>query len=295
MVSTTRITEIHIVGIAKKEPAMKDRLTDTFNLVKAMEENYIAYARYFSRVPYIELRESPEITLVMSKEIRLWNIVTRSHLAPTQVTTTIEAVTSHFEALDLPLTWHILPSTQPSNLAEYLEEYDFLFFDEEPHMVIEPAKHVLDLPHIPGFTIERVTDTAHLAQWHQATVGGFFPNTPSLGQLFLDAYTLLGFDPRGPFLHYTGYMNGEPVAASTLLFTEGMAGIYDVCTIPSARGKGFGTAITLAPLLEAQARSYRYVCLQATNMGYPLYERMGFREQYRERKYLWRSGPSEKI
>jgi len=272
---------------------MKDTSTDTFNLVTAMEENYIAYATYFSCVPYLELQESPEITLITSKEIRLWNIVTRTRLAPTSVPATIEAIISRYEALALPLTWHILPSTQPSNLTDYLEEYDFLLFDEEPHMVIEPAKHVLDLPHIPGFIIEQVTDTASLAQWHQATVAGFFPNTPSLGQIFLDAYTLLGFDPHSPFLHYIGYMNGEAVAVSTLLFTQGMAGIYDVCTIPSARGKGLGTAITLASLLEAQARGYRYVCLQATHMGYPLYERIGFTEQYRERKYLWRPVPSE--
>ncbi len=272
---------------------MKDAPTDTFNLITAMEENYIAYATYFSHVPYLELQESPDVTLIMSNEIRFWNIVTRTHLAPTSVTPTIEALISRFEALTLPLTWHILPSTQPSNLADYLEEYDFLFFDEEPHMVIELANAILDLPHIPGFTIERVTDTASLARWHSAAVAGFFPTTPSLGQLFLDAYTLLGFDSQGPFLHYTGFMNGEPVAASTLLFTEGMAGIYDVCTIPSARGKGFGTAITLAPLLEAQARGYRFVCLQATHMGYPLYKRVGFIEQYRERKYLRRPGPLE--
>ncbi len=270
---------------------MKDAHMDTFNLVKAMEENYIAYALYFSHVPYLELQESPDITLIMSKEIRLWNIVTRTYLTPASVTATIEAIISRFESLDLPLIWHILPSTQPSNLADYLEEYDFLLFDEEPHMVIEPANHVLDLPSISGFTIERVTDTAGLAQWHQATVASFFPNTPSLGQLFLDAYTLLGFDSQSPFLHYVGYVNGEPVAASTLLFTEGMAGIYDVCTIPSVRGKGIGTAITLAPLMEAQARGYRYVCLQATRMGYPIYERIGFTEQYRERRYLWRPGP----
>ncbi len=270
---------------------MKDALTGTFNLVRAMEENYIAYATYFSRVPYLELRESPDITLVTSKEIRLWNIVMRTHLAPTSVTTTIEALISRFEALDLPLIWHILPSTQPSNLADYLEEYDFLLFDEEPHMVMELANAVLDLPYMPGFTIERVTDTASLARWHSAAVAGFFPTTPSLGQLFLDAYTLFGFDPQGPFLHYIGYMNGEPVAVSTLLFTEDMAGIYDVCTIPSARGKGFGTAITLAPLLEARARGYHYVCLQSTHMGYSIYERLGFKEQYREQKYLWRPGP----
>ena len=270
---------------------MKDAFMDKAHLVTAMEENYLAYATYFSRVPYLELRESPDITLIMSKEIRLWNIVTRTRLASTTVTATIEAILSRFEALDLPLTWHILPSTQPPNLVDYLEAWNFLLFDEEPHMVIEPANHIFDLPQIPGFTIERVTDTASLARWHQAAVASYFPNMPSLGQLFLDAYTLLGFDAQGPFLHYIGSMNDKPVAASTLLFTEGMAGIYDVCTIPSARGKGFGTAITLAPLLEAQAQGYSHVCLQATRMGYPIYERIGFTEQYRERRYLWRPGP----
>ncbi len=90
-------------------------------------------------------------------------------------------------------------------------------------------------------------------------------------------------------------MNDEPVTASTLLLTDGMAGIYDVSSIPSARGKGFGRAITLASLVEAQARGYRYVCLQATQMGFPLYKRIGFKEQYRERKYLRRSDQIERL
>ena len=269
---------------------MKDALTHTSSLVSAMEANYSAYYTYFSRVPYLELRESPDITMIMSKGAALWNVVTRTHLSLNNVESTIEEILSLFNSLSLPLVWHILPSTQPSNLADYLEEYDFLHFDVEPHMVIEPTMHTFTLPNIPGFTIERVTDTASFARWHEATVAGFFPNTPSLGQIYFDAYTQLGFDLQGPFLHYVGYMNDKPVTSSTLLFTKSMAGIYDVSTIPSARGKGFGTGITLAPLLEAQAQGYRYVCLQATRMGYPIYERIGFREQYHEHKYLWRPG-----
>ncbi len=267
---------------------MTNALTNTSNLIAAMEANYTAYYIYFSRLPYLELRQSPALTLIMSKDIALWNVVIQTHLASQNVTPTIEATLTLFDSLNLPLIWHILPSTQPSNLEYSLEEQGFLLFEEDPHMVIEPRVHALHLPNIPGFTIERVTDAASFARWHKATVAGFFPHTPSLGQIYFDAYTLLGFDPQGPFLHYVGYMNGEPVTSSTLLFTEGMAGVYDVSTIPSARGKGFGTAITLAPLLEAQARGYRYVCLQATQMGLPIYQRLGFTEQYRERKYLWR-------
>ena len=220
----------------------------------------------------------------------MWNTVIRTHIAPNNVKDTIERTLSLFGSLDLPFVWHILPSTQPANLADYLEQYDFALFEEEPHMVIELAKHVFELPQIPGFTIERVTDAASFARWYEATVAGFFPSTPSIAQIYYDVYTLFGFDEQSPFLHYTGYMNGEPVTSSTLLFTENMAGIYDVSTVPSARGKGLGRAITLAPLLEAQARGYQYVCLQATQMGFPVYQRIGFRDQYHERKYLRRAG-----
>ena len=272
---------------------MKKVSTNASNLITAMEANYIAYYTYFSSLPYLQLRQSPEITLITSKDIALWNVVIQARLAPQEVTATIEATLSTFKSLNQPLIWHVLPSTLPSNLEHSLKEYGFILFEEEPHMVIEPTAHTLHLPHIPGFTIERVTDTASFARWYEATVAGFFPHTPSLGKIYFDAYTMLGFDPQGPFLHYTGYMNGEPVTSSTLLFTEDMAGIYDVSTIPAARGKGFGSAITVAPLLEAQAHGYRYVCLQSTQMGLPVYQRLGFKKQYSEHKYLWRPGSSD--
>jgi len=151
------------------------------NMISAMEANYIAYYTYFSHLPYLELRQSPEITLIMSKEIALWNVVLQTHLAPQHVTAAIEATLSTFGLLNQPLIWHILPSTQPANLEHALKKHDFLPFEDEPHMVIEPAAHTLHVPHIPGFIIERVTNTASFARWHEATVAGFFPQTPSLG------------------------------------------------------------------------------------------------------------------
>jgi GNAT superfamily N-acetyltransferase len=63
-----------------------------------------------------------------------------------------------------------------------------------------------------------------------------------------------------------------------------------VGTIPSARGLGIGAAITLKPLLDARAQGYRYGVLFATEMGQPVYERIGFRVvPGRINRYLWRS------
>ena len=43
-----------------------------------------------------------------------------------------------------------------------------------------------------------------------------------------------------------------------------------------ARGKGIGRAMTALPLIEARRQGYRIATLQASSMGRPIYEKMGF-------------------
>ncbi len=44
----------------------------------------------------------------------------------------------------------------------------------------------------------------------------------------------------------------------------------------------------MAPLLDARDRGYCVGVLQASEMGYPVYARMGFTEQFRYRNFHWR-------
>jgi predicted acetyltransferase len=57
-----------------------------------------------------------------------------------------------------------------------------------------------------------------------------------------------------------------------------VASVYGVGTVPDARGRGFGAAITLHPFLDARDQGYHYGVLFATEMGAPVYRRLGFRE-----------------
>ncbi len=81
-----------------------------------------------------------------------------------------------------------------------------------------------------------------------------------------------------PFVAYLGTIRGEPVASSLVFFGAGVAGIYHVSTVLEQRGRGVGLAITRAPLIEAQRRAYRIAILHATEMGFPVYRRLGFQE-----------------
>ena len=101
-------------------------------------------------------------------------------------------------------------------------------------------------------------------------------------------YELFGeviFDKR--FRTYLALLNGKPVGTSQLFLSRGVAGIYNVSCIPEARGRGIGTAITLALLLEARQMGFRIGILQASSRGYGIYRRLGFKDYGNLSVYLW--------
>ena len=74
---------------------------------------------------------------------------------------------------------------------------------------------------------------------------------------------------------FVGYVEGAPVAAAVYV-THGVAGIGWVGTVPEYRGRGFGEAVTWAAIREGFRRGGAFANLQASPMGRPIYERMGF-------------------
>lgn len=74
---------------------------------------------------------------------------------------------------------------------------------------------------------------------------------------------------------FVGYADGQPVATSIAGRNGTTVGIYSVATVPEARGHGYGTAATWHLLRDADP-GWEVAVLQASEMGRPVYERMGF-------------------
>jgi predicted acetyltransferase len=67
-----------------------------------------------------------------------------------------------------------------------------------------------------------------------------------------------------------------------------------VTVIPEARGKGIGTQMSIRPLKDGLDSGYALGVLDATEMGYPVYKKMGFKEYFKSPVYIWMPNPSSK-
>ncbi len=82
---------------------------------------------------------------------------------------------------------------------------------------------------------------------------------------------------------YVAYDGERPVATSALLASHRVAGVYNVACIEEYRRRGIGEAMTWHAVREGASSGCVMSSLQASAMGRPIYERMGFRlmAQYR--------------
>ena len=137
----------------------------------------------------------------------------------------------------------------------------------------------------PELVIERVKDDDTLSQFvHVSSMNFDLPE--AMEPLIHNVTSAAGYDSGDRFSHYLGLLDGEPVATSTGYKGDRVISIQNITTLPQARRQGVGTAVTLAPILEARDLGYNIASLQASKMGYPMYEKIGFQEYLRLRVYV---------
>ncbi|HEX8437305.1 GNAT family N-acetyltransferase [Archangium sp.] len=83
---------------------------------------------------------------------------------------------------------------------------------------------------------------------------------------------------------------GRALAGGVSFEQEDLAGIYLVATHPDARRRGLGALVMHALHADARARGRAFAVLQASDMGHPLYLRLGYRDVASWRNWVRRAG-----
>jgi Acetyltransferases len=256
----------------------------TPNIVAAIEDNLFALIPALRKWPRAEVHDEADIKWSMTDiPFPLFNSILRAQLASEKIAATIQSIISQAKSQNVPLLWWTGPATQPSDLGRHLERYGFVSEGQMPGMAVDMANLNENLPMPDGLTIQRVTDDESRKQWIHVFAAGFeVPD--SVADAF---YDFMSYDDPETALAYIGWLNGQPVATSQLALVAGVAGIYNVATLPAARRQGIGAIMTLAPLQEARRRGYQVGILQASDMGVELYRSLGFREYCQIGQYIW--------
>ena len=132
----------------------------------------------------------------------------------------------------------------------------------------------------PGLDIQRVTDDAGLDA-HRRTATAGFGADPALAEGTVCADLL----DRPDCMVYVGYADGRPVVSGLGWRSGRTIGVYSIATIASARRRGYAAAMTARVVADGALAGCHAAALQASEMGRPIYERLGFRTVIRYTAY----------
>jgi GNAT superfamily N-acetyltransferase len=255
-------------------------------LIKAIENNAYALTPFSHNWDQAEVYSGPDMCWCLTDiSFPMCNSAFHIHLKPEQVDGAIKSFKAKGNQRKVAVQWYIGHDTQPANLGEKLTAHGFTTYVESAGMAIDLLEMNKDVPFPSGLKIIDVKDDNTLKTWCHITSTGF--GIPEPAEPSLLAWFKTDIKYKQPLKFYLGLLEGKPVATSMYFPGEGVVGIYFVATLPEARNKGIGFAITQKPLLEGREMGYRVGILQASKMGEPVYRKMGFKEYCRVQSYSW--------
>jgi GNAT superfamily N-acetyltransferase len=251
----------------------------------SLDANFAELLAWYASWPGGEIRRDSDLLLTSSGvPFRAINAASLANLTPAAAGERIAEGAAWLTARTDRWRWLVGATSRPPDLDTSLQAAGLRLLSDNPGMALHLRDRGPEAPRPAGLTIEPVVDEAGLARWRDVQQRGLGLDDESTAAWWV-AHRRPGFDPTLPLRNWVASLEGVPVAAAALFVGAGVAGIYNVCTVPEARGRGIGRAVTGAALAEAVSRGLSLAILGASEMGHPVYRKMGFREVSRLRSY----------
>ncbi len=244
-------------------------------LAAAADENLAAHFTWVqARTPGMRALVGDDLVLTeCGMPCDTFNAVFRARLAPAPAPSRIREAIAWFAGR--PLSWWVGPADEPADLGAQLSAEGLSPAESEVAMAADLARLRPTDTSPGGLEIRRARTPGELADFARVNAANWDPPDRLVVRFYeLAAPVLLA--PGCPLRMYVGYAGGEAVAASELTVGGGIAGLYGISTIAAHRRRGYGSAMTAHPLLEARDEGLSRAVLQASAKGLGVYERIGF-------------------
>lgn len=186
----------------------------------------------------------------------------------------------------LPFMWWLSPRTRSPELEAVLHERGLVAQDVSVGMHVDLSElTVLDETLPPGVTVE-VAGEEDLTATVLAMLDGFeMPR--DLCDAIRELLASFASTDEQRLVNVLARVDGKPAGAGSVLISHGVAGLYNIAVPSHARGHGVGRAITLELMRIGARNGCGESILHATEMGLPVYQKLGFDTVCEVQQYLW--------
>jgi GNAT superfamily N-acetyltransferase len=207
----------------------------------------------------------------------LFNHVFFTRLTIENMEKAINETLSHFRKRKLPMMWSVFPSSEPPGLRDQLLASGLKYHGNKPGMATNMSGLETRLTLPSGLRIDVVEGEGDLLSFVEVTARSFDVTEPDARAFFRILCSLKAGKPSR-LVCYLGHLDNKPVATGVLFNAADVSGGYWMGTVPEARGRGVGTWMTKKVMMDGREMGYGVAVLQATEMGEPVYRRIGFRD-----------------
>jgi GNAT superfamily N-acetyltransferase len=254
------------------------------DLITHIEENFFAVCRYWGRLNSSLIYAGSIGAMHTGVAVSDINWVWNEKPLTSDNAQSIADIKEIYKQLNLRFEWWVYPRGKSPETARMLQEAGLCLIEKAPCMAADLNDSISDKQFPDNTTISHVKDKNDLLIWEEISFHGFEMPRRVREQYgtFIASFDLSAQSPQKLFL---AYFDKKPVATSLLFTHKNSAGIYYVSTLPAYRNKGFGLMITQAAMQAAKDAGFKYIILQATQLGAKVYMRMGFKEYCRADVY----------
>jgi GNAT superfamily N-acetyltransferase len=171
-----------------------------------------------------------------------------------------------------PFRWFV--SDSDAATMQLLEQKGLHQITEYPAMIID-LDTIDEISYRSNVHVKEIGEEADIKSWISIVASSFEMNEYEFAKFA--KYILNRSMPECVKL-YLAFHDGIPVASSMTIRRKEVISVHWIGTLAKYRGKGIGAAISHKPLLDARAQGCKQAILLATDMGKPVYEKLGYKE-----------------